>query len=179
MSEGNPQPGAFSFRASGMTLVEVVVSTAILAVMFVAGLSAAGAAASIQGRTSQHEIGVSLATELMEEILEAPFADPDGSALIARESGELATVRSTWDDVDDYDGWSASPPQSKDGANQMTSTAWTRSVSVVHVDPADLATTSVSVTGVKRITVRVLLNGTEVARLVSIRTDAWPAEGSS
>ena len=38
--------------------------------------------------------------------------------------------RSEFDDLDDYDGWTESPPQSKNGASANSLASWTRSVSV-------------------------------------------------
>ena len=86
-------PGA---RQHGMTLVEVVISIVVIAI-------AVGAVLGVLSRTVEHSAdalltsqAVSIAEAYAEEIALKPFADPDGS------DGE--TLRSAFDDVDDYDG---------------------------------------------------------------------------
>ena len=74
------------------------------------------------------------------------------------------------DDVDDYDGWSGSPPEYKDGTVIPDLDGWARHVTVAWVKATDLSLTSGSETNVKRITVTVTYNDMEVASLTAVRT---------
>jgi|GEM_PF-6598319 len=68
---------------------------------------------------------------------------------------ESSSSRADWDDVDDYEGWSASPPQLKDGTPIADYSGWTREVAVAYVDPLDPNGLSASEDlGLKRIIVR-------------------------
>ena len=78
-----------------------------------------------------------------------------------------------WDDIDDYDGWSATPPETKDEEPLDGYDQWTRSVEVAFVKPTNLNQVD-NTTGVKRITVTASFNGVPAAELVAIRTQAWP-----
>ena len=63
----------------------------------------------------------------MAEILQASYEDPDGpSAGIGLDASELTASRATFDDVDDYDGWLASPPQQRDGTAMQELPGWSR-----------------------------------------------------
>ncbi len=56
-------------------------------------------------------------------------------------TGEIADDRRTFDDVDDYHGWFASPPQLRNGDPIDMYEGWSRGVSVSRVNPATLAAT--------------------------------------
>ena len=88
-----------------------------------------------------------------------------GSALGA-ESGE---TRANYDDVDDYNGWTASPPELSDGT-ALSLGGYTRSAKIIHVVFDDPTTESGSYTGMKRITVTVSKNGTQLAQVSMLRT---------
>ena len=101
------------------------------------------------------------------------YEDPDQTPNFGGESGESGGSRIDWDDVDDYAGWSASPPEANDGTTLSGFEAWTRSVEVVWVKPGQLNTVGAK-TGVKRISVTVSRNDGPATELVAIRTQAWP-----
>ena len=84
------------------------------------------------------------------------YSDPDGSPVFGHESGESTSVRSAFDDVDDYDGWNASPPQYRDGTVIPDRTNWRQRVTVTYV-VADEPRRQTSATdqGVKRIHVTI------------------------
>ena len=96
-----------------------------------------------------------LADELMSEIVQQPYSDPDGSAVFGRESGESPTPRSAFDDVDDYDGWNASPPQYRDGTTIPDRTNWRQRVVITRVVPTNPTQTSGTDQGAKRIRVTI------------------------
>ena len=99
----------------GLTLIEVVASTMIVGLMAVAALNALAAATKSSNSIGNRAVAAGLADELMSEIMMQSYSDPDGSPVFGHESGESTSVRSAFDDVDDYDGWNASPPQYRDG----------------------------------------------------------------
>ena len=79
--------------------------------------------------------------------------------------------------TDDYDGWSASPPQQKDGTVLSELTGWGRSVEVLWMDPWDLSQNVFSNQGVKRIAITVVHNNVPVASLIAFRTIVAPSLG--
>jgi hypothetical protein len=155
------------------TIVEATISTIIVAVMLVAALNTVGVSKTTQFRTALVARGQLLAEALMAEILLQSYQEPDATPVFGRETGELATVRSAYDDVDDYQGWSASPPTARDGTVLTNSTGWKRTVTVERVVATDPAQTSATETGAKRITVMALYNGVPQATLVAVKTLDW------
>jgi MSHA pilin protein MshD len=141
-----------------VTLVEALISVVILSVGLVAALNTLGSAARANAVLTTKRDGLLLGRELMGEIMASRYRDAqDNKGAIGREDSEKDDVRELWDDVDDYDGWSASPPQTKNGTPMDTYARWTREVAVNHVDTTSLAKTTLAVgeTGLKRITITV------------------------
>lgn len=157
-------------RGRAFTMVEAVISLVIVAVMLVAALTTVGAAKLGQYKTSQRSRGQLLAEALMAEILQQNYKEPTDTPVFGCESGESATSRANYDDVDDYNGWSSSPPLYKDGTQMSEFTGWRRSVTVEWVNPTNPAEVKLQETNAKRITVTVLYQNMQVARLVAIRT---------
>jgi hypothetical protein len=89
---------------------------------------------------------------------------------LGRDSGELATTRVDYDDVDDYHGWSATPPTAKDGTTLRNSAGWTQGVVVRWVDPSQPEQVVGAESGAKRIIVTISYNGVPQASLVAVRT---------
>ncbi len=160
----------------GFSLVEVVIAVVIVAVMLTAALTTVAASSKTQYLVGSRNQGNLLAQDLMAEILSQSYEELDDLPLFGRESGEGASSRRNWDDVDDYHGWSSSPPQDKDGTAIPDLTGWTRRVSVEWVNPAMLTQVAGGSTGVKRITVSVMRGNVPMASLVAIRTEAWPQD---
>jgi MSHA pilin protein MshD len=158
----------------GLTLVEAVLSSVVMAVMVVAALTAVGAVRLGEYKIAERGRAMHLAQDLMAEILQQSYLEPLDTPLFGREAGEANTSRADYDDVDDYDGWSASPPQRQDGTVMAGLSGWSRRVTVAWADPADLTQAAVSDAGVKRITVTVAHDGVPAASLVALRTVAGP-----
>lgn len=160
-----------SSRRRGVTFVEMAISVILVAVMLVVALKMVGAARVDHRILYDRRSGDQLAQGLMTEILQQAYADadsgPDSFGVDAGEGG--AESRSLFDDVDDYDGWSASPPQQKDGTEMAGRSKWRRSVAVDWVDSTDFAQVVGSNQGVKRITVEVSRESVPVAQLQAIR----------
>jgi len=157
------------------TLVEAVISTVLVGIMLVAAINTLGATAVSKRNIEHQALGYTLAADLMAEILSQAYEEPDDKPEFGRESSESSGDREDWDDVDDYDGWSATPPETKDEVELDGYDQWTRSVEVAFVKPTNLNELGAS-TGVKRITVTVAHNTVPVAELVTIRTAAWPVD---
>lgn len=155
------------------TLIEAVISTVIVGIMFVAAMNVLGATAVSKRSTEQQALGYSLAQDLMNEILNQPYEDPTQTATFGRETGESGSDRADFDDVDDYVNWSAIPPEDKNGEPLIGYDQWTRSVDVDYVKPTDLKQIGAT-TGVKRIVVTVSRDGIAATEIIAIRTKAWP-----
>jgi MSHA pilin protein MshD len=141
------------------TLIECLVSVLIVGVVLVAAVGTFGQIA--RGRQNQVDrtAGVALADQLLAEILQCYFKEPGGGTTLGRDTGE--TTRATFDDVDDYDGYTTSPPTLRDGTVMSEYTGWTRSVDVICVKPAQPNDPIVNGDPqlLKRITVRVTSPG--------------------
>lgn len=83
-------------REKGMTLIELVVSIVVIAIAVGAVLGVLSFNAGHSADAMVQRQAVSIANAYLEEIELKPFSDPDGV------DGE--TMRSAFDDVDDYDG---------------------------------------------------------------------------
>ncbi len=159
-------------RPKGFTLVEAVLSLVIVSVMLVAVLSTVGASRLSQYRTSQYSRGQLLAEALMAEILPQDYLDPNDTPVFGTESGESTSTRADFDDVDDYHGWSSSPPVAKDGTELAGLSGWQRSVTVQWVNPADITQAQGSESNAKRVIVTVSCNNKQVGYLTAIRTNS-------
>jgi hypothetical protein len=158
-------------------MAETIVATMIVGVMLVAALRAVGASASVQFAAADRARGRALAASLMAEIVQQKYSStaPRGgtTGLIFGGGGGLQPGnRETFDDLDDYHGYADAPPLERDGCAIAGGAAYRRQVAVEKVNPYNLAQTSSSETGIKRITVTVTRNNLVVARLVAVRTNA-------
>lgn len=144
---------------SGITLIECVLAAAILATVTVAGLRASGAAAVTDSTSAYLATATDLAASMLAEVGARAYSEPSGGASIGVDSGETAGVKSTYDDADDYNGHSESPPQDQAGAGLSAFTGWTRSVTVARASLSNPDATAGAETGLKRITVTVSRGG--------------------
>jgi type II secretory pathway pseudopilin PulG len=158
------------FRCA-LTLIEVVASTMIVSLMAVAALNALGAATKSANSIGNRAVAAGLADELMSEIMMQAYSDPDGSAVFGHETGESTTLRSAFDDVDDYNGWTASPPQFRDGTVIPDRTGWRQTVAVAYVVPTNPTQTTNTDQGAKRIRVTIDYQGVVLANQYSVRTN--------
>jgi type II secretory pathway pseudopilin PulG len=142
-------------RRGGITLIEAVLSILIVSIMMVSVLQTLGSSAIADRVHAAQRIGPALASQLMAEILATEYEDAGGSPVFGRENGEPGSHRKKLDDVDDYDGWSSSPAEDRDGSAISGLSGWTRSVSVQWVDPSNVSTVVNVESGLKRIVVTV------------------------
>lgn len=156
--------------ARGVTLAEVVLTTPMVALVLVAAMTSVGGVLRTVNATTSGSDAQSLALNLMAEVLQQPYEDPDNTPAFGTETGEGTGDRKDFDDVDDYQGWSNSPPDDKDGGKLNDFDDWTRAVSVDLVQLNDPTQTSLSDEGVKRITVTVTDPGGATTTLVAYRS---------
>ena len=116
-------------RRRGTSLVEIVLATMLTGVVIVGALNVLGGAIKTQTTANTLVDGPRLANELLTEIMAKPYEDPQISADYGLEEGEVA-VRSTFDDIDDYDNWGESPPKYPDGTVMTDYDGWYREVTV-------------------------------------------------
>src|SRR4051812_20926578 len=114
---------------AGLTLVEAVMSCLVVSILLVAALRAAGAASVYQFKTADRARARFLAGQIITDILSLNYQNPT-SPVFGRETGEVATSKTNYNDVDDFNGWSESPPQERDGTAMSELGAWQRSVVV-------------------------------------------------
>ncbi len=156
----------------GFSLVEVVVSMAILSVLLIATIDTVGATARSQKLHADQTRAHLLAQDLMDEILQQHFEEPEEVVVFGPEASETGGGRAAFDDIDDYDGWNAEP-QSKDGTPFPGLDGWVCSVTVEFANPDALNAAGSSSQGVKRIAVRVVRDGRSLANVVMIVTETW------
>lgn len=159
-------------RTGGFTLVEAIMSMLVVSVLLVAAMRATTASALMQYKNSERALAGILADSLINDVLALSYADPTPPAGFGPEAGESTSSKAGWDDVDDFDGWSESPPQDRNGATMPGLKGWKRTVSVQRVLAGDPSQPAGSETGVKRITVTVLRNNLPVATRTALRTAA-------
>ncbi len=160
-------------KRRAFSLLEVVISVFLVGTVMVVALEALVAATAGRAQSGNQAHAALLAQALIEEILDQPYVEPDGGALFGLESGEaVGGTRAAFDDVDDYHGWSGSPPQTKDGTDLSLTGKWRREVSVEWVTANDIETNSATDVGLKSVLVSVECDGVPMASLSVIVTRA-------
>jgi prepilin-type N-terminal cleavage/methylation domain-containing protein len=157
----------------GMTMVEVTISSVIVAVLFVAALRTVAAARQGQKILSDRARAEQLAVDLVNEILAQSYMTTDAVDVFGLEPGKSGANRSQFTDVDDYNNWSESPLQDRNGNALSGTTGWTRSASVAWADATTWAPTAQANTGLKLITVTVSRKGAKLTTLKAYRSVAW------
>jgi MSHA pilin protein MshD len=142
------QSGRRTTRA--FTIIEAALSVAIVGVLLAVSLTTFAAIAKQRKVQMERRLGYELGQQLMSEVLQQYFQDPV-SPVFGPEPGE---TRATYDDVDDYNGLSETPPTRKDGTTLSDYSGWTRAVVVAYVDPLNPGNTIASST-LKCVTVTV------------------------
>jgi len=155
----------------GLSIVEVVASTLIVGTMVVASLDTVGAVYRSQGINGSRQLGHGLAHELMSEVMSMPYGDPEnGAGAIGTDSAEATFQRPQYDDVDDYHGYSGSPPTHKDGTAITGYDGWQREVTVTWAERLAGDAWSLYDTGIKRVTVTVTSPDGVQTELVALRS---------
>jgi prepilin-type N-terminal cleavage/methylation domain-containing protein len=150
------------FSKAGFTLVEVLIAAMLI------GIAIAALLASNSAFTSANAGGIHLSTAefLIEEIRELTacldVVDPEnGTGVWGRESDE--TSAADYDDLDDFDGVSFSPPIDVSCAQLADFSAFTQQVTVENVFPGQFQTVvSDHGSDFVRVTVTILLNNKQI-----------------
>jgi len=159
----------------GFSLAEVSVSVLLTGILLVAALQSLGAAKRREADTLNRLIAQQLVGGMMNEILLQAYKEPetDQAPMFGLEPGESTGNRSLFDDVDDYAGWTSSPPTDRSGAEIPGYAGWTCSVNVVWADPVTLGNTASINTGLKKFTITATKNGQTLASIVGYRSIGW------
>lgn len=160
---------------TGLSIVEVVISTLLVGMVVVGSLSMLGASVRSREYSSDMAKGPLLADAMLAEIMSMPYYDPDsGSGSNNTNTGELSATRADFDDVGDYDDWSTSTVQDRFGNALSEYAGWSRSVKVDWGNQLTAGSWSLWDTGAKRILVTVTSpSGVSITRL------GWRAKDGS
>ncbi len=142
-------------RRAGLTLAEVAISTLIVGLMMVASLKSVGGVYTTWTAAADKYDGISLADQLLAEIMQSEYEEPEGTINFGTESGEAPGFRVNWDDVDDYVGWSSTKLETKPGEFLSNVQGWSRSSTVQLASIADPTVIPATDEGLKLITVTV------------------------
>ena len=170
------QPRNATFRtrrdfASGLSLVEVIVSITIISILIVAAMQLfANLARSKSAVLSQDGAGY-LAIEMIREIMQKSYQDPNNADEFGIGSEEVTTGRLLMDDIDDYHNWTRSPPQDRSGNPLSQYAHLTRSVQVRYVQADDFTQTADPDEGFKEITITIKNGVTPVGQQVYVIPD--------
>lgn len=160
-----------TIRASGFTLIESAICTLVVAVMLAAALSVVGTAARGTVREQEWRRAHAIARSVMNEALATAFNDPQGGTGFGVDAGESASNRTTFDDIDDFNGYTQYGLTDTSGKALSWGSGWTIRVDVHNVavsDPtAALATTDD--TGLRRVTVNVSAPGGQQYHLIGLK----------
>ena len=159
-------------QRAALTLVEIVVSVAILGSMGVL---------TLQGITALHRSHMDtvdaaraelLARDLMHEILLQKYTRSTDDVIAESDPVD----RSGFIAITDYDGWNSAGDravQKKDGTPLVVGIGWIRQCSVTNVENVNIHLDSVVDTKIRKITVHVSRFGKNLKSLVSIRSSNW------
>jgi len=153
MSGHKPQRSCRRTDVRGFSLIEAVISIAVMATMTVAVLGTIGSSARSRLIQADRCRAMALVRDLLAEVAQCGYADLGSGVVFGPETGE--TRRAGFDDVDDYSNWQESPPTSRSGLTLVGYAGWGRGVTVEWVDPENPGQVYGSETGLKRITVKV------------------------
>jgi hypothetical protein len=143
----------------------------IVSVLILMSLSSMGSIAKGRQVVTQGYQGTMLAEQLMTEVCQNRYIDPNNGTALAPAANEKSTPasRNLFVGVGNYNGWSESPPQYKNGTTIPNFTSWTRAVAVAYITPSTMAVSATD-TGVMRITVTVTDPRGSVTTLVGLRS---------
>lgn len=99
---------AVTARRRGFTLVESLIAVSLTTLAGGALLTTIGSTVQISTDSTYTVIAQGIADQLMDEVASVKFPRTTGAIT-------MGTGRSGFDDLDDYNGWNASPPQTRDG----------------------------------------------------------------
>ncbi len=149
-------------RHHAFSLVEAVISIAVVGLLLVAALNTLGSSHAGRAAIDRERIGLRLGESLLEEALSAERVAPT--------SASAGLTRSTFESVLDYAGWRSTPAVNRSGTVIAGFDDWTREVAVDWVNPGDSSVVVGTPSGVVRIRVTVLWRDRVVAETVGLRS---------
>lgn len=166
----------------GLTLVEATIAMVVLSMVLVSVMQGVGLSAKLQHRTADDLRGATLAKELADRIAVYAYNEPtpvSPTPTIGIDSGETAGDTDTFDDIDDWHGYTETPPTFADGTQMAFLNGWTRTVAVRWVARAAPGTDVAADEGAKAIVVTVTrADGSEVGRVIRLVFDTQNLRGS-
>lgn len=166
------RPNAATPARAGFTMIEAAMASVLVAVMLSAAVAVSGAAGMAQYKVAERATAGALADAMLAEVSALAYADPEGGAGLGRDSGEDASPRTGYDDVDDYNGLFESAPAERDGTAIPGLTGWQRLVTVSYAVVATPDVSSVTDTGLKRIVITIKHNFATVLTRQTLRSSA-------
>ena len=166
-------PKSFSSkRRSGFTLIEAALVTTIISfgVLAMLQLLAVGTVSNNDG--AEMSTAINLAKSVREMMIGMSIADPVTPTHWGSEAGENLA---TYNDIDDFDGKTYSPPIDARRTSIAALNDWSQSIRVQTVDP-NLLTSTVpnGTTAAVRVTVTVSRNGKQITSYSWVAFDAVP-----
>lgn len=158
--------GGQDISRPGLTLIEALVSLVVVGTMLVVTMGMLSSGVKVRQGIAAQRQGPALARQLLAEIITAAYEEPNGTPVFGYEAGE---TRATYDDVDDYNGLTESPPRARDGTPRTDLAGWTWTASITYADVDNLAVDSPTDEGFKRITVTVIDPQGRRSRATAIR----------
>ncbi len=167
-------PPARARAGGGFTLVEALITIAIVSTLALATGGTARVIFAARDECDQSSVADELGISLLEEIATLPFNDPQsGGTALGPETGEWVALgnRALFDDVDDYTVWTGGLPlQQKDGS-LIAQPGYTRTVTIAYTNPTNFTLASFTPTDCKMITVTVLYKGSVVGTYSTVRIE--------
>lgn len=178
-------------RNRAFAMVEVVLSTLIVGGLAVAALSMAATSAQFKASASHLAEGRALCRMLAEEIAAKPVADwstggmefymKAGTVTVSGDDRTAKTIvgmtgkRSNFNIIDDYDGYTDSPPEDINGDDIPGFDGWTRRVTVSLARFGNPGADSLDELGLRRVTVTAEYGGKTIATTTFLRSSEWEA----
>lgn len=120
---------AVRLRRTGVTLIEIMLSLVLVSTLLLVSLTASSNLLRNYAVSEQALDAEQLGGLLLDEITALEFEDID-SPVYGLEADESDSNRRSYDDVDDYDGYTAEPPTHRDGRLIAGYEGWSVSVEV-------------------------------------------------
>ena len=154
----------------GFTLIEAAIVTVIVGVGTVAVLQLMAAGTMSNAESSELTTGLNLANDIKEMSRGLAFADPTTPAVWGVNAGESSVA--TYDDIDDLDGVTFSPPIDARRQSLSSYTNWKQTVTVETVNPASIgSSTTKGSQPINRVTVKVYKNNMDVCQLAWLMSE--------
>ena len=165
-------PKSFVRRRRGFTLIEAALVTTIISfgVLAMLQLLAVGTVSNNDG--AEMSTAINLAKSVREMMIGMSIADPTTPTHWGAEAGENLA---TYNDIDDFDGKTYSPPIDARRTSIAALSDWSQTIKVQTVDP-NLLTSTVpnGTTASVRVTVTVSHNGKQITSYSWVAFDAVP-----